>query len=704
MHLSSAPVSLLDLVYREGCLTELGDLSVTQKSGMFRKLGAVHQLKCAGRGNKGIILATMARTLHVSKQAILNWQTLYDKHGCLALVDGRGAAAKGRSHLADITAQWIKDLWLCAQRNDSGAEVRRQVLDQWRLWQRTGDPQWTIPGYASAPPDCGKGYPAGFSAETFRRCCKPSDWEASLARQGTIASYRNLPSIRSTRVGTKYLETVFFDDQKIDIQVRVPGYAKPMVPLCFNALDRLTAYPFDPHTRLRWFDVEEQVNRSLTQKEYVWYRITILVEQGYRTDGDGTTHVEEHGTAKGWANKMLKTPDGHHSFEAAVLAITGGCCKTASSALFNQAAFKELLYGPQSSGNPRFKAPIESFFHVVRTYMLPLIGQTGRNPDEAPEETYGLDQYERSIIRDVCEFPQYMQDRLNEGLLSNYLTGAELASFTPLIYRALRNRTDHNMEGWADCHFMEPVWRWKDDEPGKWRPRSELARFPQTLRDTALCEQSLDPSLSTIIPWSPEVARAVNLQDPAIKKLDWKDAIHLLPTTWAKHVKVRNNHELHITEELLPGVELIYLPQLTTPRGRTENLSPGDELMVYLNPLRPDVLLVCDMKFQFIGTLIRSVRIGKDNNQLEAMFAQRSRLKSTLEAPVRRAMQPVADRRDAVKQLNADLLQQARDVTPKSEIKTTRQRKGTSPGELADDALSNIAPHVETTHTDDLDF
>ena len=33
-----------------------------------------------------------------------------------------------------------------------------------------------------------------------------------------------------------------------------------------------------------------------------------------------------------------------------------------------------------------------------------------------------------------------------------------------------------------------------------------------------------------------------------------------------------------------------------------------------------------------IGTLTRSVRIGKDNNQLEAMFAQRSRLKSTLEA------------------------------------------------------------------------
>ena len=66
-----------------------------------------------------------------------------------------------------------------------------------------------------------------------------------------------LPSILSTRVGMKYLQTIFFDDQKYDVQVRVPGYERPMVPLGFNALDRLSAYPFQPHIRLRWFDAEE---------------------------------------------------------------------------------------------------------------------------------------------------------------------------------------------------------------------------------------------------------------------------------------------------------------------------------------------------------------------------------------------------------------------------------------------------------------
>lgn len=693
--LAQAPSYLLDLVVRENGLGELHALKPAQRAALFRKLAVVYQVENAAYKTKEILKESLAATLAISKQAIDSWLKTYKTHGFRGLIDGRHVSRRGRACMPDITAEWIKDLHLRSQRNDSGGEVRRQVLDQWRLWKRTGDSQYALPGYASPPPDCGKGYPAGFSEETMRRC-KPTDWQASLARQGTIASYRNLPSILGTRVGTKYLETVYFDDQKLDIQVRVPGYAKPMVPLCFNALDRLTAYPFDPHTRLRWFDVEEKINRSLTQKEYVWYRITILVEQGYRTDEDGTTHVEEHGTAKGWANKAIKTPDGLHSFEEAVLSITGGKCKTASSELFNQAAFKELLYGPQSSGNPRFKAPIESFFHVVRTYMLPLLGQTGRNVEEAPEENYGIDQYEKSIIRQINEFPRHLQDRLHEGILSNYLTGAELANVTPLIYRALRNRTDHAMEGWADCHFMEPVWRWKDDREMRWRSRSELAGFPQTLRETALFEQSQNPDLTTIIPWSPEIARICHLQDPCIKKLNWMDAIHLLPTTWAKHVKVRDRHQIHITEELLPGVELIFLPELTTPRGRTEYLQPGDELMVYLNPLMPDTLLVCDMEFRFLGTVTRNVRIGKDHNQLDEMFAQRARLKGSQEAIVRRAMQPEADRRAGVRESNQTLLADARNVTPAAApIKPARTR-------YEDPLSASLAPALSPEAEEDI--
>ena len=660
--LSAQPSSLLDLIAREGGMEELATLSPGQKTDLFQKLGIVRQLINAGFGSKGALVARYAAATGASKQAVHVWVKAYKRKGFRGLVDGRRTAAKGRSALPAITHHWISDKLLRSQREDAVKEVRRQVLDQWQLWRRTGDPQWALPGYERAPADCGKGYPKGFSYETFLRC-QPTAWQASLARQGTISSYRSLPSILSTRVGSRYLETIFFDDQKYDVQVRVPGFEKPMVPLGFNALDRLTAFPFSPHIRLRWYDVEAEVNRALTQKEFVWYVIQILCTEGYRSDERGTTLIQEHGTAKTWSNKAIATPGGLHSFEEALLALTEGHVRMDDSGLFNKPAFAELLYGPSSSGNPRFKAPIESFFHVVRTYMLPLIGQTGRNPEMAPEETYGIDQYERGMLKAAKSLPE----RLREAILSNYLTGVEFGSLATRIYDALAQRTEHALEGWNECNFMEPMWRWAEDAADLWRPRSELANLPQHLREHALHQQAQDARLTMIQPWSPAVARMSCQQDPCIKKLDFTSAIHLLPTTWAKHAVLRSRHELHLTEELLPGQELVYLPELTTPRGRTEYLQPGDEVMVYLNPLMPDTLLCCDMRFALLGTLTRNVRIGHDNNQLEEMFKQRARLKGALEAPVRRALQPVADRRAAVRDLNADILAAAkeqRDVIP----------------------------------------
>jgi hypothetical protein len=675
--LTHAPASLLDLIIREGGLQDLNTLNPAQKSDLFTKLGVVHQLLNATYTTKGAITATNARVLNVGKSTISLWLKTYNTHGFRGLIDGRKASAKGRALLPDITAQWIKDKILRTQRNDGIKEVHRQILDQWNLWRRTGDPQWAIPGFTRPPLDCGKGFPAGLSYESVRRC-KPTDYQASLSRQGTISAYRTLPSILSTCVDTRYLEYVFFDDEKPDVNVRVPGFDRPMVPLAFHAIERITRYPFAPHVRLRWYDVDENTHKHLTQKEFVWYVIWLLCTEGYRTDERGTTLIQEHGTAKVWSNKMLRTPDGYHSFGDAVKALTSHDgmpgVRMDDSGLFNKPAFKELLYGPKSSGNPRFKAPIESSFHLWRTYSLPLIGQTGRNVEMAPEENYGIDQYERRILKAAKDLPANMRD----GLLSNYLTGFEFGSFVELIREALASRTDHDFEGWGKMNFMEPVWRWKDDRPGIWRPRSELANLPQHLREHALHEQKQDPRLSEIIPWSPTVARLSCQQDSAISKLSFQSAVHLLPTEWAKQVKVRDRHQIHLTEELLPGEELIYLPELTTPRGRTEYLSPGDELMVYLNPLMPDMVLVCDMSFQFLGTITRNVRIGHDNDQLEEMYKQRARLKGALEAPVRRAMQPVADRRAAVADLNKDYLAQARDVTP-SPPTTKPARPGRTP-------------------------
>ena len=657
--LARAPSNLIDIIARSGGLPALAEMGGGQRKDMFRKLGVVAHIGEAEYGGKGAIVAAYARTLGVSSQVIHQWSAAYRQCGWTGLVDGRRCGTRGCNCLPDVTRAWIQDEITRSQRNDAVREVRRAVISQWRLWQRTGDPQWAVPGYPCCPPDAGRGYPAGWSYETFLRC-QPGKYGTKLARQGTIAAYRALPSILSTCVGTRYLEYVFFDDEKPDVHIRVPGFDRPMVPLCFHALDRLTRYPFEPHIRLRWYDTDAGTHKHLTQKEFVWYVIWMLCTQGYRTDAAGTTYVQEHGTAKVWSNRELRTPNGFHSFEDALGALTGGHARMDASGLFTKPAFAELMYGPQSSGNPRFKAPIESSFHLWRTYSQNLIGQTGKDIAHAPEENYGITKYEKRMVSDFAEFPLSIQ----EGIQSNYLTGIEFATVAGRIREALASRSDHRFEGWGEMNFMEPVWRWSEDPVGVWRSRSELANLPQHLREHARHQQKQNPRLTDIIPWSPAVAKLSCEQDPAIAKLSMRDAVHLIPTSWLKPVRVRDRHEIHLTEDLMPGEELIYLPELTTPRGRTEYLQPGDELMVALNPLMPESVLVYDPSYQFLGTITRSVRTGRDMNQVEEMLKQRARLKGALEAPVRRALQPVADRRAAVRALNEDLIAQARNVTP----------------------------------------
>jgi hypothetical protein len=656
---AAAKMSALDLIASQGGFDELHALSPNQKSDLFAKLNVIQIIDGAPYGTKQGIVAAQARILRVSPQALHNWLASFKRHGWRGLIDGRRSSGRSRAFLPEITRQWIKDQITNCQRRDAIAEVHRMVIAQWRQWHRTGDPQWAIPGFHSAPADGGKGYPLGFSVENFRRCA-PDNYQKTLAAQGTISAYRSLPSILSTCIGTRYLEYVFFDDEKPDVNVRVMGYDRPMVPLCFHALDRLTRYPFRPHIRLRWFDVDKQQHKHLTQKEFVWYVIFLLCTEGYRTDSAGTCFIQEHGTAKVWANKSLSTPDGFHSFEDALRSLTATDgnpgVRIDSSGIFNRPAFSELLYGPQASGNPRFKAPIESSFHLWRIYSQHLRGQTGRNIEMAPEENYGIAKYERSILKIASDLPAHIQ----ESLVSNYLTGVEFGAVAELIRLALAARDDHNFKEWDALGFVEPVWRWAEDPAGMWRTRSELAGLPDHLREHALHQQRQDARLTEVLKWSPAMAREASLSDPSIRKLPISAAVHLVPTEWLKPATFNKRHFITITEELLPGMDLQYLPELTTPAGRTEYLREGDKVMILLNPMMPDTVLAYDQALKFIGTLTRNPEIGRNSDQIEELFRQRSRINTAMAAPVRRAMQPVADRRDAVRKLNDDLITKAR--------------------------------------------
>lgn len=85
-----------------------------------------------------------------------------------------------------VTRQWIADFGLYYPH---GIEhLRRRLILRWMLWQ-DGEPQNAIPGYDTPPPDCGLGYPAGWSRSSFVRLAHQIEKEAmyqGLARSTTV--------------------------------------------------------------------------------------------------------------------------------------------------------------------------------------------------------------------------------------------------------------------------------------------------------------------------------------------------------------------------------------------------------------------------------------------------------------------------------------------------------------------------------------
>ncbi len=633
-------------------------LSAEQNRDLMRKLGAVQVVMSAGRGDKCGAAEGMARALQVSVQAIHRWCGIYRAYGAAALVDSRRVPSKGPTKLPDITGEWFRDLIIRCQRNDSIREARRQAIDQWKLWRRTGDPKHSVPGYATPPPDCGKGHPVGWSYKTFTRYA-PSHYQRTLSRQGRIAADRLLPSILGTRVGTRYLEVVYFDDQKYDHHITAAGFTKPMVPIGFNALDKLTAYAFQPHIRLRWFDEEADKHRTLTMREFMWYVIHILTTVGYRSDEVGTTLIKEHGTANTWSNQSLRTPLGFHSFEQAVTSLLDGHVRLDDSGLYNRAVWQELVHGPKPSGNPRFKAPIESFFHIVRNYHLALPGQTGRNVEESPEENYGLIAYETKLAEKAANLP----DTLRAAIRSELFTASEFGWFSQLAYQALNERTDHRIQGWEDCGFVVPAWRWAEDPPDMWRSRDELAAMPQHLIEHANHQARIDPSLRCPVRLSPADAMRSVCNDPAVRRMSREDAVLLIPIEWAHPVTITPNHSIVIGDTMLSTEPIIYFCELTNTNGRKEYLQPGDKVLAHVNPFDLDSLLIMDQSGKFIGSVIRSVRNGRDKETLELMFRERARLSGNLGARTRHAMSPIAEKRQIDKAANDDLIRKHRLMT-----------------------------------------
>ena len=495
------------------------------------------------------------------------------------------------------------------QRDDSGKQAHRALLAQLDRWIK-GDASDRIPGY-DAPPvldshcrEARRRVPRGWS---YRNLIdhKPRAFNLVSSRQGPKKAAELLPSNYGTRAGLRFLERVFFDDQEYDQKVRIDhgNSGKLMRPLGFNALDHLTGAFLDYSIKLARWDDEAGVRRQLTQKLFVWQVLSVLMRVGFRTDSTGTTFVFEHGSATGYAERDDMQG---RSFDSVLSSVTNGCVSVDRSGRFDQPFLAQALFrgkGKQASGNPRFKAPLESMFHLVRTMSSGLLGQTGSNQRlNGPEGDAKLDSYTRQVQKAIGNLPRERQARAWELVQLPYHTFGEFVDLMNLVYSAINNREDHKLEGWENAGFVNHGF--KVDLLGNggetFVSREQFMEL-EPARQAAIESVAKTHSMRL----SPtQAARLANKREqPKIARLNEAHIPLVIPPSddWTYQVTVNRKGEFKFTDRLNFGSEpLIFIASVEDQHGRRD-LRPGSEYRGYLNPYHPDRLVVTDLDGRFLG-------------------------------------------------------------------------------------------------------
>jgi hypothetical protein len=698
------------------------------QSDVMSKLRWVHALLTAAHGEKQLIVKQAARELGASPGAVHRYLRWFKDHGWKGLIDERHAGV-GTKGLPPQFKSWVAGIFDLHQRdNDDAMEVWRKVIDRWNLWRETQDPDNAIPGYPACPdPMPATGYPLGWSYDQIRKL-KPKPAERALAKHGKKSASAFLPSVLTTRVGSRVLSRLLFDDQDYDTLLAdgflaIAGMDAASRPVSFNCVDFLTARHIDHHLRLLYKDAAG-TNKTLTQQEYVWFHIKQLQELGWRTDEYGTESIFEHGTANSWANKELTSLGGHHSYEDALYAISNGKSYINRSGKFEGPVFAGMCFRAQATGNFKFKTWIESAFRLLRTYMQALPGPIGSHQRiNGKDELYGIKLADSAILTAIktCPDPE-MQEFLVENFRREML---DLQTFSHLIhsvYRAINFTAQHNLEGWRRCGFTANFWR-INENASHWFAESELAEIYPDPEERQLILRKINARrnvLTKIEPISREAAFRIEMKKDAhlIFRLPDPMVGLLLPREWAKTVTVGANHCFYLPNPLWPDTQDQYVASWSH-KDRMITLDGGTKLLVYHNPFFDGRAQVHSLDGSYITTLHPTVRAEIFNAERTLQqLKQRSKMSSAQEAHFRARMDGIATHRSAAAAHNKELHTLARDrlnLTRESRQRSANavqdarnadaQRTHATHGQAADDALSHITPPPDTTTTpDDLDF
>lgn len=575
------------------------------------------------------------------------------------------------------------DFWLGLRESikrvkDGGRQAHRVLLKRLAEWE--ADPlnaSLVIPGYASPPPRvsrCEMSHqfvPAGWSYSNLINH-KPSQVALVNVLIGPKAASNLLPKNLATRAGLAYREIVFTDDQDYDNElVSFYNSGEYMRPQGFNTLEYLTGEFQTYGIQLRRRDEETGARRGINQEFYVWTVIADLMEHGFRDDERGTRIIREHATAKGYAHK-----DGYgRSFDEEIAHATNYRVSMDFSGRFDAGMFAKMFFrgkgqARQASGNFRYKGPLESAFHRLRTASAGLLGQTSQNERLLGGEHREVwDGYSRRLFKHLKEnVPSKDRELIWQLCRHPVHTWDEFVLAMRLIYQAVNTRRDHRLEGWGACGHIIPGFAVKNlAQP--WEPPAIISRDQLAAMDEDARQYIMTIGKAHPIRLSPSEAAAMYRKtDRKVVRFGQELAVSLLPTEWAYPrrrgkdsggVTVRNDGTLVIRDPERFGTDaLVYLGVCHgVHRDDQFNLRPGSQYLVHVCPFRPETAFLLTLEGRYRGYLKLMPRpcandvVARLQNQgmIEQYRADAVRDSERRQAPEIQRLRDVVDHNERVK-------------------------------------------------------
>lgn len=544
----------------------------------------------------------------------------------LGAVEGVLPAAAVRRARGIVHAPSLPPLFIAHWRELCGMHQRRKTLSAWRHLMRDElMAGLIIPGYATnwqgifADENPGRVVPATCpytDCHCGAAACAPHGWSyASLlelapnqdammgASVGVLAMREENPVMYHTRTPLRPMQVITADDVKIDRFCWYPDDLEhPRCPVGLGFMDVKTGLMFD-FTLVPAFRREDGTVSGLQAFWARWAWAHILCNVGIDRE-DGITALFEHGSAgmdkkeEDRLNEILgPMPDGRRWVRVERSSTSG-------------APLLKGLFSERGRGRPTHKAMLEATWNLLHNEMAMLTAPSGKDWDNAPQNATGWTREDRALINAAAEIvAKAAPDAVNRLMeaKTHAPTFLELDADLRAVICAMNNRRNHGIANWGECGFVHQM----VEMGGALVPIDEavaaVAGNDETLRETVyrrLAPKSRGVRMSPAEAWASYGGKTLKKFDPFL-------ATRILGPDLAQRVRV--DHTQFRARNSFTGTQLVFEGVVRQLDNSQLILSNGDQIDVWVNPLKPDYSLVSKPTGEFLGMAraMRDVAFGE---------------------------------------------------------------------------------------------